>query len=468
MPRKDLIQVRRDTASNWSTVNPVLAAGELGFETNTGKLKVGNGTSPWNSLPYGSGAITVSDSAPASPNSGDQWFESDSGKLFVYYDNFWVEVLGGAVGDRGPTGPTGPTGATGLTGATGVLGPTGHTGPTGPGSTVTGPTGPFGATSIPAGVINQYAGINAPDGWLMCNGSDQSRSAYSSLFATFGTTFTSAVTNGTTTVSGLSVMVSTTHVGWGIAGTNIPGGATITSVTNATTVVISATALGSSSSSNIAISPYGFATGAGGNNNTTTFKLPNLAGRVPVGVDGTTDFATLGKASGDKLVTLTGLQSGIQAHKHINTLSNATVASSDHNHNARGTTGNLAAAIGPLDGNEGLLGNHMDAYPENLQDMPLIESGTGAGKALFRRWGRPGNTDPDNLLPGTGVAYNVSANSGFDAARLNNATRVYGRTDSASSSTTVSIINVDVSATNATQGHPNLQPYITINYIIKV
>lgn len=46
------IKWRRDTASAWTAANPVLAEGEAGFETNTGKAKVGNGTTAWNSLPY--------------------------------------------------------------------------------------------------------------------------------------------------------------------------------------------------------------------------------------------------------------------------------------------------------------------------------------------------------------------------------------------------------------------------------
>ncbi len=46
------IQFKRATASSWSTNNPVLFAGEIGYETNTGKLKVGDGTTAWNSLAY--------------------------------------------------------------------------------------------------------------------------------------------------------------------------------------------------------------------------------------------------------------------------------------------------------------------------------------------------------------------------------------------------------------------------------
>jgi hypothetical protein len=46
------IQVRRGTAAQWTSANPTLAAGELGFETDTNKLKCGNGVTLWNSLPY--------------------------------------------------------------------------------------------------------------------------------------------------------------------------------------------------------------------------------------------------------------------------------------------------------------------------------------------------------------------------------------------------------------------------------
>lgn len=44
--------MRGGTASEWSTANPVLGAREIGVETDTGKLKIGDGTTDWNSLPY--------------------------------------------------------------------------------------------------------------------------------------------------------------------------------------------------------------------------------------------------------------------------------------------------------------------------------------------------------------------------------------------------------------------------------
>ena len=56
MPAQTVIQIRRDTAANWTSTNPTLASGEIGFETDTNKLKIGNGSTAWTSLSYASGA----------------------------------------------------------------------------------------------------------------------------------------------------------------------------------------------------------------------------------------------------------------------------------------------------------------------------------------------------------------------------------------------------------------------------
>ena len=109
------IQLRRGIASAWTTTNPVLAVGEMGLETDTGKFKVGNGSSTWTSLVYSSGL----------------------------------------------TGATGPTGATGLTGPTGLTGSTGPTGPTG----LTGSAGPTGATGAEGIQTSATAPINTSILW---------------------------------------------------------------------------------------------------------------------------------------------------------------------------------------------------------------------------------------------------------------------------------------------------------------
>jgi len=83
----NIIQMRGDTAAQWTAVNPVLHAREIGIETDTFfQYKIGDGTSDWVSLPYGG--------------------------------------LTGAVGPEGPEGPAGPQG------------------PKGEDSTVPGPPGP--------------------------------------------------------------------------------------------------------------------------------------------------------------------------------------------------------------------------------------------------------------------------------------------------------------------------------------
>jgi uncharacterized membrane protein len=46
------IQIRRGTASQWTSTNPTLAAGELGLETDTLLMKAGNGSTAWTSLAY--------------------------------------------------------------------------------------------------------------------------------------------------------------------------------------------------------------------------------------------------------------------------------------------------------------------------------------------------------------------------------------------------------------------------------
>jgi hypothetical protein len=53
------ILIRRDTAANWTANNPTLSAGEFGHETDTGKLKLGTGSTAWNSLPYQSGVTSI-------------------------------------------------------------------------------------------------------------------------------------------------------------------------------------------------------------------------------------------------------------------------------------------------------------------------------------------------------------------------------------------------------------------------
>ena len=53
------IKLKRDTSANWASINPVLAPGEPGYELDTAKLKIGDGTTAYNSLPFS--AITLAE-----------------------------------------------------------------------------------------------------------------------------------------------------------------------------------------------------------------------------------------------------------------------------------------------------------------------------------------------------------------------------------------------------------------------
>ena len=95
----DQIQLRRDTAANWTSANPTLASGEFGLETDTDQFKVGDGTTAWTSLGYGG-------------IQGPQGIQ-------------------GIQGIQGETGPQGPQGDQGIQGIQGIQGETGPQGPQG-------------------------------------------------------------------------------------------------------------------------------------------------------------------------------------------------------------------------------------------------------------------------------------------------------------------------------------------------
>ena len=55
----ETIQLRRGKSSSWSKKNIILAAGEIGVELNTHQIKVGDGSTAWNELPYIGGTKVV-------------------------------------------------------------------------------------------------------------------------------------------------------------------------------------------------------------------------------------------------------------------------------------------------------------------------------------------------------------------------------------------------------------------------
>ncbi len=82
------MQQRRDTAANWTSGNPILSAGEIGVETDTGKFKIGDGSTAWNSIanyfmvaPSGSSLVGVTN-----PVSGQLKFDPASSVFAIDID----------------------------------------------------------------------------------------------------------------------------------------------------------------------------------------------------------------------------------------------------------------------------------------------------------------------------------------------------------------------------------------------
>lgn len=58
------IKQRRATAAQWTATNPVLESGEFGWESDTNKLKIGNGASAWSALAYFSAGGSLQEGVP--------------------------------------------------------------------------------------------------------------------------------------------------------------------------------------------------------------------------------------------------------------------------------------------------------------------------------------------------------------------------------------------------------------------
>ena len=89
------------TLTTAGTPTATIADGAIAVDTTNDLLYFRSG-STWQQVTGGGGAsVTVSDGAPSSPSSGDLWYESDTGSMFVYYDDGdtqqWVEVGGSSV-----------------------------------------------------------------------------------------------------------------------------------------------------------------------------------------------------------------------------------------------------------------------------------------------------------------------------------------------------------------------------------
>lgn len=157
-------KLKRGLSTEWTDQNPILADGEPGVEKDTGLLKIGDGSTPWNDLSYsvggGDGTYGPGPEGPEGPQgpAGPPGIQGPRG----------LTGPSGTIGPTGPEGPEGPSGPAGVTGPRGFKGDTGDTGPAGP-TGAEGPIGPQGAEGPmgpqgPAGEGGAGEGVPGPTG----------------------------------------------------------------------------------------------------------------------------------------------------------------------------------------------------------------------------------------------------------------------------------------------------------------
>ena len=147
------MQQKRMSASDWRTSSLILLEGELGIETDTGFVKVGNGRSRFSELQYLTGPRGEQGLRGPQGIPGIQGRQGERGETGERGER-------GLTGETGPQGPPGPQGIQGRQGDRGLNGERGLQGPPGPkGDTGqqgiqgiqgrTGDRGPTGATGSP-------------------------------------------------------------------------------------------------------------------------------------------------------------------------------------------------------------------------------------------------------------------------------------------------------------------------------
>ena len=190
-------------------------------------------------------------------------------------------------------------------------------------------------------------------------------------------------------------------------------------------------------------------TSYGTGDGTTTFTLPNLKGRVPVGRDSSqTEFDSLGESGGVKTVTLAETQ--IPSHAHSGT----TALDGAHTHTYSGTTGGESGHSHGITGISGLGG--AGAGQLALQNDGNLVWYRGNGTTWASGQGGGGS------IPAMTVGGNQSTSTGGSS----------GHTHGFSGTTSGVSNNHNHTFTTGNTGgglaHENLQPYVVLNYMIKV
>ena len=331
-----VLQFRSGTAAQWTAANPVMAQGEPGYESDTGKLKMGDGLTHWSSLSYYPPTFTndwVVQSGALTYMSGTQF--KIAGNLTT---TFLPTVRVRAVVTAGTIYGSVTTSTAGGSPVLTTVNVIWDSGALDAGlSEIAINILSFLNLSVlpnlmPAGVMMPYAGSSPPTGWLLCYGQAVLRANYSGLYAAIGTTY-------------------------------------------------------------------------GSGDGMTTFNLPDLRGRITVGLDNMGGTAA-GRVAAATSLAVTG---GTETHNHTG---------GNHTH----TTGDHTLTV--------------DEMPSHAHSIGLASAGGGGPAA------------PPAASNGSGiVAWGSTSNIGNGAAHNHGATGSAGAV--------------------ATTSNSGMNPYLVTSYIIK-
>jgi microcystin-dependent protein len=349
---------------------------------------------------------------PDNPTVDDLFTVND--RTWKWTGSTWITVEALTLGPTGPTGaigPTGPTGAdstvTGPTGSTGPTGPTGAGGAQGPQGAQgvqgnpgpTGDTGPTGATG-PTGLTGVVISDDTPSStsviWL---DSDEEPDVPVPFGGTSGQVLAKvdAVDYNT---EWKTLLLTPAGVISQFAGSTAPTGYLLCTGQSVSTTTFADL-----------FAVIGYTYGGSG----SSFTIPNLQGRIPVGRDAAqTEFDVLGEAGGAKTHTLTTAQMPSHTHttpNHSHTFSATTNSTGSHGHNF--IIQNPGSVAGP---NNAVL---MSALNNQYTNGGQTGGTQDAGAHTHTVSGTTSNSSPTTNSTGSGGAHN------------------------------------------------NLQPYIVLNYIIK-